>query len=91
MNVDRSRMNKVVNWTSATVPMWQIDCQNFWRAGLPFEIRDICKDEDIRFIETFATSHNLSYKRQGTTVLFPAAPFVQSEVIPPNSKATTPG
>ena len=82
-------MKKVVNWTSATVPMWQLDCQNFWRAGLPFEVRDLCKDEDIQFIETFATSHNLTYRRQGNTVLFAIPTFVQGEAVLPDTKANT--
>ena len=80
-------MKKVVNWTSATVPMWQIDCQNFWRAGLPFEVRDISTDEEIRFVETFATSHHLTYKRQGSTVLFAAPAFAQTEAVLLDSKA----
>ena len=82
-------MKKVVNWTSATVPMWQLDCQNFWRAGLPFEVRDICTEEDIQFIEVFAASHNLTYARQGNSVLFAAPAFAQSEPSLPDSKANT--
>ena len=68
--------------------MWELDCQNFWRAGLPFEVRDVCKEEDIRFIETFATSRNLTYKRQGNNVLFAAPAFARSEAetVPPNPK-----
>ena len=65
-----------MNWTSTKVPLWQLDCQNFWRAGTAFEIRDV-KDEDRPFIETFAASHHLSYTRRGETVIFQAPNFAQ--------------
>jgi hypothetical protein len=68
-------MKKVVNWTSAKVPMWQMDCQNFWRAGLPFEVRNVSEEEDVRFIETFASSHSLNYVRNGETAYFDTPGF----------------
>jgi hypothetical protein len=64
-----------MNWTSTKVPLWQLDCQNYWRAGSPFEIRDVTTDEDRQFIETFAVSHNLSFTRRGDSVVFQAAHF----------------
>ncbi len=68
-------MKKVVNWTSAKVPMWQMDCQNFWRAGLPFEVRNVSEEEDVKFIETFASSHSLNYVRKGETAYFDTPGF----------------
>jgi hypothetical protein len=64
-----------MNWTSTKVPLWQLDCQNYWRAGTAFEVRDVTKDQDVNFIETFATSHGLSYTRKGSTVYFERAHF----------------
>lgn len=64
-----------MNWTSTQVPMWQLDCQNFWRAGSPFEVRNVVTNEDKHFIEVFARSHNLSFTREGDTVRFSAPRF----------------
>ncbi|HET7712987.1 MAG TPA: hypothetical protein VFK94_00030 [Patescibacteria group bacterium] len=61
-----------MNWTSTRVPLWQTDCQNFWRAGSPFEVRDVTDLKDTEFLENFASSHNLFYTRWGTTIRFAA-------------------
>ena len=74
-----------MNRTSTKVPMWQLDCQNFWRAGSAFEVRDVTSEEDQQFIEVFAASHNLTYTRGGTTVAFSAPDFSQPTSPKPNA------
>ena len=75
-----------MNWTSTKVPMWQLDCQNFWRAGSAFEVRDLTEEEDRKFIEIFASSHNLTFTRNGNTVQFSAANFSHFTPAKPESK-----
>jgi hypothetical protein len=64
-----------MNWTSTKVPMWQLDCQNFWRAGSTFEVRDVSTEEDKKFIEIFANSHNLPFTRRENSFVFSAPDF----------------
>ena len=76
-----------MNWTSTKVPMWQLDCQNFWRAGSIFEVRDVTSEEDLKFIEIFARSHDLSCKMNGSIVSFSAPDFSSPGPIPPGEGA----
>lgn len=60
----------VTNWTSTKVPLWETDCLQFWRAGLPFQLRDVSTAEHDRFVRQFAAAHDLEVTRDGSTVLF---------------------
>jgi len=64
-----------MNWTSTNVPLWQSDCENFWRAGGPFEVRGVSSDEHKAFIALFAERHSLNFSQSGTTVSFEAGDF----------------
>ena len=79
-----------MNWTSTKVPMWQLDCQNFWRAGSAFEVRDVASDEDKQFIEIFASSHNLTFTRFGNSALFSAPNFSTSSPVTPAPSQSSP-
>ena len=68
------RMTKVGNWTSTTVPLWETDCVEFWRAGLPFELRDVTEEAHYLFVARFSAAHDLVVSREGTTVVFRAVP-----------------
>jgi hypothetical protein len=60
----------VTNWTSTEVPMWDTDCVQYWRAGLPFELRNVVLPEHHAFVEQFAAAHGLRVSRENTTVVF---------------------
>ncbi|HVK59874.1 MAG TPA: hypothetical protein VM735_13895 [Candidatus Kapabacteria bacterium] len=64
-----------MNWTSTKVPMWQFDCQNYWRAGSAFEVRDVTTEEHMKFVATFASVHELSFSVIGQTARFSAPGF----------------
>lgn len=59
-----------LNWTTTTVPLWQIDCDNFRKVGKPFELRDVTTPEHLRFAEIFAARYDLTFKMKGTTIEF---------------------
>jgi hypothetical protein len=59
-----------INWTSTEVPMWEMDCVQFWRTGLPFELRNVTTEEHEAFVERFASAHQLTVEQYGSTVLF---------------------
>ena len=63
-------MSKVGNWTSTTVPLWETDCVQFWRAGLPFELRDVTEESHYLFVARFSAAHDLVVSREGTSVIF---------------------
>jgi hypothetical protein len=60
----------VTNWTSTQVPLWETDCIQFWRAGQPFQLRDVSTEEHYLFVARFAGAHDLDVSRDGTTVTF---------------------
>ena len=60
----------ITNWTSTTVPLWETDCLQFWRAGQPFQLRDVSTEEHSRFIARFSRDNDLEVQRQGSTVTF---------------------
>ena len=62
-------MPLALNWTSTKVPLWQSDCENFWRSGRPFELRGV-NDEHMLFVEQFSRLFGLGFARQGHTVVF---------------------
>jgi hypothetical protein len=57
-----------MNWTTTTVPLWQIDCDNFRRVGKPFELRDATTPEHDAFVDLFCARYGLKSARKGTTV-----------------------
>jgi hypothetical protein len=59
-----------VNWTTTTVPLWQVDCENYRRTGKPFEIRDVSTHEHREFIEQFAARYDLRVKHGDGVVVF---------------------
>jgi hypothetical protein len=59
-----------MNWTTTKVPLWQADCENFRKAGPPFELRDVTAQEHLTFIKDFATRNRLKLKRAGSVVRF---------------------
>ena len=61
---------EVLNHTSATVPMWQIDCDEFRKVGRVFELRDVTSDEHRAFVAAFARRNELRCEWQGATVTF---------------------
>lgn len=67
----RRRMTrKAVNWTSTKVPLWETDCLQFWRAGQPFELRDVSTQDHISFVSQFANAHELEVERDGESIVF---------------------
>jgi hypothetical protein len=64
-----------MNWTSTTVPLWHYDCQNFWRAGTAFEVRDVTTAEHRHFVDTFAATYGVRFSVQGTCVRFDSPKF----------------
>ena len=67
-------MKAVRNWTSTQVPMWQEDIINFWRAGSPFEIREVSTEEDKSIISKFAHQHELDLIERGKTLILSPKP-----------------
>jgi hypothetical protein len=62
-------MRAVRNWTSTQVPMWQEDIVNFWRAGSPFEVREVSTEEEKAIITRFAQQHDLELIERGKTLI----------------------
>ena len=58
------------NWTSTEVPRWETDCVQFWRTGMPFELRNVITAEHDEFVQRFAAAHQLLLEREGSTVRF---------------------
>ena len=46
----------------------------FWRAGLPFELRDVTEEAHYLFVARFSAAHDLVVSREGTTVVFEPMP-----------------
>jgi hypothetical protein len=65
----KEAMKAVRNWTSTKVPMWQDDMVNFWRAGSPFEIREVSTEEEKALITRFAQQHHLDLIERGKTLI----------------------
>ena len=72
---------KHVNWVSTQIPMWQIDCETYRKAGRPFELRDVSSEDHLKFVEFFCSRYALTCEKNGTTVRF---------LIGPNPKSATP-
>ena len=62
------------NWTSTQVPMWQEDMINFWRAGSPFEIREVSTEGEKAIIAKFAQEHDLDLIQRGKTFILSPNP-----------------
>ena len=58
-----------MNWTSTTVPLWQVDCENFRRLGEPFELRAVETPDHNVFVDQF-TAGFLRCERIGSTIIF---------------------
>ena len=54
--------------------MWQEDIINFWRAGSPFEIREVSTEEDKSIISKFAHQHELDLIERGKTLILSPKP-----------------
>jgi hypothetical protein len=65
-------MISAMNWTSTTVPMWQIDCENYRKVGGPFQLRDVTTAEHEAFIKLFCARYDHEVKLTGTTATFSA-------------------
>ena len=50
--------------------MWETDCMQFWRTGLPFELRNVSTAAHEEFVREFADSHQLTVEREGTIARF---------------------
>lgn len=59
-----------MNWTTTTVPLWQVDCENFRTTGQAFELRDISTEEHRNFIQIFSARFGLLAKIKGDVALF---------------------
>jgi hypothetical protein len=59
-----------MNWTSAKVPLWEADCEEFRRAGRPFEVRHVDTEEAVKILERFATKYGLRYQRKANLYKF---------------------
>jgi hypothetical protein len=59
-----------LNWTTTTVPLWQVDCENFRRTGKPFELRDVSSAEHRDFVEQFAARYDMVFELTGSTARF---------------------
>jgi hypothetical protein len=59
-----------VNWTSTTVPMWQIDCENFRKVGSTFQLKDVTTEEHRTFVKLFCVRYDFSVTMAGTTAIF---------------------
>jgi hypothetical protein len=59
-----------MNWTSTKVPLWQIDCENFRKAGTTMELRDVTTEEHASFVKAFGERYGLRMEQDGTTVRF---------------------
>jgi hypothetical protein len=49
-----------MNWTSTTVPLWQVDCESFRRTQNAFELRDVTTTEHRDFVKQFAARYHLT-------------------------------
>ena len=59
-----------MNWTSTQVPLWQIDCDEFRKAGRPFELRDVNTDDHRMFVQVFCVRFGWLSRQDGNTVTF---------------------
>jgi len=63
----------LMNWTSTTVPMWQIDCENYRKVGGIFHLKDVTTEEHHMFIKLFCARYDYVAKMAGTTAIFSKA------------------
>ena len=60
----------MLHWTTTTVPLWQIDCENFRKANCPFELMEVVSEEHRKFVRAFAARYGVRCRCRGTTVVF---------------------
>lgn len=63
-----------MNWTSTTVPLWQIDLDNFRKVGGPFQLKDVTTDEHRAFIKVFCARYDVKVRMAGNTAIFNKPP-----------------
>ena len=71
-----------MNWTSTTVPLWRIDCEEFRKVGRPFDLRDIDTDDHLEFAGTFTSRSYLEFRREQNRIIFHPKPL-WSRIMPP--------
>jgi hypothetical protein len=54
-----------LNWTTTKIPLWQIDCESYRKAGQPFELREVTTPEHEQFVQVFAARYDLQITREG--------------------------
>ena len=79
-----------MNWTSTLVPMWESDCEHFWRAGAPFEVRDVRTGEQWQLVNAFAERYGLSASHDGSTVRLRPRAVAALPLVPGDSPQSRP-
>ena len=59
-----------VNWTSTTVPLWQIDCENYRKVGGPFQLKDVTTAEHHQFVKLFCARYDYTFTMAADTAIF---------------------
>ena len=76
-----------MNWTSTKVPLWRMDCENFWRAGTAFELRDVTTEEHKKFVQAFSFLRHIKVSERGTTAYFERPDFSAAGDVPSSASA----
>jgi len=63
-----------MNWTSTKHAQWQMACQNFLHARIPFELRDLATQEHLAFVKRLLRENAVLVDVCGTTVIFTPCP-----------------
>jgi hypothetical protein len=71
-----------VNWTSTTVPLWQVDCENSRKTGQSFELREVTAEEHRQFISAFCARYDLRVTQQSNIVTFQGAKKKAVQAVP---------
>jgi len=75
-----------VNWTTTTVPLWQVDCENFRKTGQSFELRDVSTQDHRNFIEAFAARYDLHVKHGDGVAVFEGTGKKKTQLVPSASR-----
>ena len=85
-NIVASLCSSPVNWTTTTVPLWQVDCENFRKTGQSFELRDVSTEEHSLFIEAFAARYDLQVKHGDGVAIFEGTGKKKTQSYPSESR-----